>query len=92
MNTNKSLIEALSNSKVYQDYEQSFSEATGLPVALRPAESWQLPLHGKAKENRFCAIMAGKSRSCAACLQTQQNLSETNGEPQKTARRSTAPA
>src|SRR6185436_11732675 len=42
----KGLIEALMNSKVYQDYERAFTEATGLPVALRPVESWQLPHHG----------------------------------------------
>jgi AraC-like DNA-binding protein len=73
---NQHLIEALAKSKIYQDYEQAFSEATGLPVALRPVESWQLPLHGKVKENPFCALMAQKSRSCAACLQMQQQLSD----------------
>ena len=39
----KQLIEALTSSKIYQDYERSFSEATGLPVALRSVDSWQLP-------------------------------------------------
>ena len=81
---NKNLIEALTKSKTYLDYEQSFSEATGLPVALRPVESWQLPLHGKRKENRFCALMAEKSRSCAACLGIQQELTETTGDEPKT--------
>jgi AraC-like DNA-binding protein/ligand-binding sensor protein len=73
----KQLIEALTSSKIYQDYERSFSEATGLPVALRSVDSWQLPFHGKRFENPFCAILAQKSRSCAACLQSQQQLSET---------------
>jgi AraC-like DNA-binding protein/ligand-binding sensor protein len=73
----KQLIEALTSSKIYQDYERSFSEATGLPVALRSVDSWQLPFHGKRFENPFCAILAQKSRSCAACLQAQQQLSET---------------
>ena len=76
MNNSHSLIEALAKSKVYQDYERAFSEATGLPVSLRPVESWQLPHHGKRNENPFCALMAGKSRSCANCLQVQQKLSE----------------
>jgi AraC-like DNA-binding protein/ligand-binding sensor protein len=71
----KKLIEALAGSKIYQDYERSFSEATGLPVALRSVESWQLPHHGKRFENPFCGMLAQKSRSCAACLQTQQQLS-----------------
>ncbi len=75
-NNHKKLIEALTNSTLYQDYERAFTEATGLPMALRPVESWQLPLHGKKGENPFCALMAQKSRSCAACLQVQQEVSE----------------
>jgi len=77
MTENKNLIEALAHSKIYQDYERAFSEATGLPVSLRSVESWQLPHHGKKFENPFCSTLAQKSSSCAACLQTQQILSET---------------
>jgi AraC-like DNA-binding protein/ligand-binding sensor protein len=73
----KHLVEALAASKIYQDYERAFSEATGLPVALRSVESWQLPHHGRRFENPFCALLAQKSRACAACLQVQQKLSET---------------
>ena len=80
----KHLIEALTGSKIYQDYERAFSEATGLPVALRPVESWQLPHHGKRFENPFCAMLAQKSRACAACLQVQQQLSETASLEAKT--------
>jgi AraC-like DNA-binding protein len=72
----RALVEALVTSKIYQDYERAFSEATGLPVALRPVESWQLPHHGKRCENPFCQLMAGKSRACASCLQVQESLSE----------------
>ena len=39
---NKDLVEALANSTIYQDYERAFSETTGLPVSMRPVESWQL--------------------------------------------------
>ena len=76
MNNSHSLIDALAKSKIYQEYERAFSDATGLPVTLRPVESWQLPHHGKRNENPFCAMMAEKSRSCASCLQLQQKLSE----------------
>jgi len=76
MNANDNVVEKLTESTVYQDYEKAFSEATGLPMSLRPVESWQLPLRGKRNENPFCCLMAGKSRSCAACLQTQQKLAE----------------
>jgi AraC-like DNA-binding protein len=82
-NGHKNLIEALTNSKIYQDYERAFSEATGLPVALRPVESWQLPHHGHRSENALCGIVARKSRSCAICLQVQQRLAESaSREPQ----------
>ena len=73
---NKNLIEALSSSRIYQDYERAFSETTGLPVSLRPVESWQLPHHRKKHENALCATMAEKSRSCAACLRLQQDLAD----------------
>ncbi len=77
MQNENHLAEALCSSKIYRDYEGAFSEATGLPVALRPVESWQLPHHGQRSENPFCAMLATKSRACAACLQVQQKLSES---------------
>jgi AraC-like DNA-binding protein len=76
-NGTKNLIEALANSKLYQDYQRAFAETTGMPVCLRPVDSWQLPHHGHQKENPFCGIMSEKSRSCAACLQIQQKLAES---------------
>jgi AraC-like DNA-binding protein/ligand-binding sensor protein len=72
------LIEKLAASKLYQDYERAFSDATGLPVALRPveAEGWQLPHHRRRRENPFCALLAEKSPTCAACLQLQERLAQ----------------
>jgi AraC-like DNA-binding protein/ligand-binding sensor protein len=72
----KGLVEALVHSKVFQDYEKAFTEATGLPVALRPVESWQLPHHGKRNESPYCALMSEKSRACASCLQMQGKLAQ----------------
>ena len=54
------LIDAIARSKVYLDYERAFSQATGLPISLRPVESWQMPLHGKPYENPFCAALPTK--------------------------------
>ena len=73
-NSDRALIEALSNSKVFQDYERAFTEATGLPVALRAVESWQLPHHGHRNESPFCAMVLETSRACASCLQVQEKL------------------
>ena len=76
-NGSRSLIEALGNSRVYQEYQRAFTEATGLPVSLKPVENWQLPHHGQRKENPFCALLAQKSRSCSACLQVQERLCQS---------------
>ncbi|MBI5383905.1 MAG: helix-turn-helix domain-containing protein [Verrucomicrobia bacterium] len=80
----KTLIDALLASRLYQDYERAFTEATGLVVCLRPVESWQLPYHGKKNENPFCDLMAQKSKPCGVCLQVQQELSETATTEPKT--------
>lgn len=77
MNENGQLIETLGQSRDYRDYESAFSETTGLPVTLRSVETWQLPLHGKRKENPFCALMADKSKTCGACLQMQEKLAQS---------------
>jgi len=71
----RGLIDALTNSKVFQEYARAFTEATGLPVALRAVESWQLPHHGQANESPFCAMVSETSRACGACLQVQERLS-----------------
>ena len=71
---NRALVDALTNSRTYREYERAFGDLTGLPIALQPVETWQLPHHGKRNENAFCALLSKKSRSCAACLQTQEHL------------------
>jgi AraC-like DNA-binding protein len=70
------LIQALTESTIFRDYERAFTEATGLPVSLTPVESWELPHRGKKSVNRFCEAMAQKSCSCAACLRIQGKLAE----------------
>ena len=72
--SNRALVDALTSSRVYRDYERAFSDMTGLPVALQPVETWQLPHHGKRNENPFCALISKKNRACAACLQVQERL------------------
>jgi AraC-like DNA-binding protein len=70
------IVQQLSKSQIFRDYETAFSQATHLPLAFRPHELWQHALRGKKHENPFCALMAKSSRSCAACLQVQQELVE----------------
>jgi AraC-like DNA-binding protein len=79
----KQLIKALAESKMYQEYERAFSESTGLTLALRSVETWNLPHHGKRMENPFCALMSNTSRACASCLEVQQKLADVaTQEPQ----------
>ncbi len=80
MNTNKALVEQLADSELFKEYEKAFSTATGMPVALRPLETFDLPFQGRRKENAFCAMMAGKSRICASCLQMQDDLRNNASE------------
>ncbi len=73
-NVNRSLVQALTTSKIYRDYARAFGDLTGLPLALQPVETWQLPHHGCRNENPFCAMISRTSRACAACLQSQEKL------------------
>jgi AraC-like DNA-binding protein/ligand-binding sensor protein len=72
--SNRALVNALMNSKIYKEYERAFSDMTGMPVALQPVETWQLPHHGKRNENPLCALISEKSSACASCLQMQEKL------------------
>jgi len=76
MDANTKLVAMLASSQTFRDYEHAYGEAFGLPLALRPVESWQLPFHGQSRENAFCALMAGQSRTCAACLRLQGELTQ----------------
>lgn len=82
-NANKILVEKLSRSRIFRDYRKAFRGATGLPLTVTPIESWGLPLHGDSNANPFCSLMAKRSRSCAACLEMQESLTnrDQNGEP-----------
>jgi AraC-like DNA-binding protein/ligand-binding sensor protein len=77
MNDSISLVDGLSKSNVFRDFQLAFGDATGLPLSFLPVESWQLPLHGRKHESGFCALMAQQSHSCAHCLQLRQKLAES---------------
>jgi AraC-like DNA-binding protein/ligand-binding sensor protein len=76
MTSQDSLLETLQSSKLYQDYEHAFGDATGLPLTLRSPEAWQVAQRDNPHRNGFCAAMAAQSRTCAACLRSQQELTE----------------
>jgi ligand-binding sensor protein len=73
---NPELLKAIANSKVFTEFGRAFTQATGLPVALRPVDSLQLSFHERRKEGPFCALMAQENRTCGACLQSQSQVAE----------------
>lgn len=70
-------ISHLRDSDVFHNYQEAFETTTGLPLAMRAAGSFQPPLHGSKRANPFCALMAARNKSCAACLQLQQRIEES---------------
>ena len=77
---NRELIDALRRSKLFRSYEQVFSEATGLPLALRPVDYWQLEHQGKKNENPFCALLAERPPTLAVCLQAHEEMIRHTGD------------
>ena len=84
MNRPADLIQRISQSDTYKDYERAFSDATELPMAIRPTEIWRFALEGKRYQNPFCGMLAKTSRTCAACLETQKKMQDMPGEGPKT--------
>jgi len=78
-NPNKQLIDTLRNSHLFRDYENVFTKATGLALALRPLEYWQLEQHQKTNENRFCALLAERPATLAVCLQSHSEIIRHTG-------------
>jgi AraC-like DNA-binding protein/ligand-binding sensor protein len=76
---NKQLVETLLRSRLFCDYESVFTKATGLPLALRPLEYWQLEHHQKTNENRFCALLAERPSTLAVCLQSHAEIIQHTG-------------
>jgi AraC-like DNA-binding protein len=70
------LLRAIAYSKVFTEFGRAFTQATGLPVALRPVESFQLSFHDHRNQGPFCALMARENRTCGACLHAQSRAAE----------------
>jgi AraC-like DNA-binding protein/ligand-binding sensor protein len=76
---NKQLIDTLLRSRLFRDYQTVFNKATGLALALRPLEYWQLEHHDKTNENRFCALLSQRPRTLAVCLQSHADIIRHTG-------------
>jgi AraC-like DNA-binding protein len=78
-NQNKQLIDMLRRFRLFRDYESVFTKATGLPLALRPLDYWQLEHQGKKHANPFCALLAERPATLAVCLQSHQDMIDHTG-------------
>lgn len=69
----RGLAGALPRSRIFKDYEDAFTKASGLPLALREplAERNRRPW---SDHNGFCALMARNDAGCAACYELQCRL------------------
>lgn len=73
-NPERSIVQHLTRSSLFREYVKAFETTTGLPLALRPAGSFQSPIHQSKQVNSFCALMAANNQTCAACLRQQQRM------------------
>lgn len=76
----RELIDTLRRSRLFREYEQVFTQATGVPLALQPLEFWQLSHRGKKKENPFCALLAENPKTLAVCLQAHDKMVRHTGD------------
>ena len=67
-------VAMLQASDIFRDYQRAFQAITGLPLALRAAGSFQPPMQGTKLGNPLCALLAGRNKTCSACLDLQQKL------------------
>ena len=72
------IVQRLSRSEMFKDYQGAFSETTKLPLAIRSLETWNLSMAGKPRENPFCGLLAQCNRTCAACLEVQERVANQN--------------
>lgn len=82
VSANERILQTLSASDMYRDYERAFTQGTGLALSLHGPELLHLVRHAQNKENPFCAMMATARESCAACFELQRKLEvEAKWEP-----------
>ena len=78
------LLQSLSASAFFQDYEEAFSEATRLPLSLRTTAAWDLSRSGGRFENPFCAMLARNPRACACGLEMPRPAAAASARPTET--------
>src|SRR5690348_4047923 len=81
--SDQEVMQHLSRSQIFKDYECAFSEAMGLPLNIRGHGSWSPAHHGKEDGDSLASILARFNKARAACLRAQTDASR---EPDSTRR------
>src|SRR6478672_7474062 len=81
--SDQEVMQHLSRSQIFKDYEGAFSEAMGLPLNIRGRDSWSPSHHGKEDHDSFASILARFNKARSACLKAQSDASR---EPDSTTR------
>jgi ligand-binding sensor protein len=76
MNKYSTLVDTLAQSEMYRKCARAFTEATGLTLGIRPADSWNPEPGANRKGKTFCSLMAQTNASCAACLRLQDRVAD----------------
>src|SRR5438067_13566675 len=73
--SDQEVMQHLSRSQIFKDYERAFSKAMGLPLNIRGHDSWSPAHHGKEDHGSFAAILTRFNKARAACLRAQTDAS-----------------
>tara|TARA_R100000027_G_scaffold50114_4_gene38796 strand:+ start:13893 stop:14822 length:930 start_codon:yes stop_codon:yes gene_type:complete len=75
----KAAARLLEETQIFKDYQSAFRKATGLPLAIRPIQSYENALAGKPDENEFCRLVGRTNMGCANCIKMQEQLEQEAG-------------
>jgi AraC-like DNA-binding protein/ligand-binding sensor protein len=76
------LLDDLSSSDLFKEYEQAFKEVTHLPLLLRDPDASKPVKHDQGVENPFCHFMREHNESCRTCMHVNGVHVPENSETQ----------
>ena len=76
------MVEKMTESPLFRQFQQAFEVVTTLPLTLRAVESRQLAPIEYRNQNSCCSLLCQTHQACAVCLKSQQSAREgVNGDP-----------
>lgn len=65
------MLEALSGSQMFRDYESAFVQGKGLPLRLQAPTLLDVVHHQRKQENPFCRLLGKSKGACGECYALQ---------------------